>query len=202
MGHLASHNHKLLFLSYGRESTAAAEDLVARYNLEAKYGYTYGEDYVIFPFLAGEESAMTAGAADLFAAYTTDNRGTLLTALPLLETVKSMNDVDLVIFQSHIITIPHMYVRQFATAYGVRSISMGGYATVAPYYGTYVFGAMDRSAEYEIYVGLPGEEVGKMDMANLENILMVSLILIGLVHSLITRGAAVQISPKTGGATG
>jgi hypothetical protein len=194
---LASHDHKILFMAYGRESALVSEDLVKRNNLDSAYGYVYGEDYVIFPFLSGEESAMALGAENLFTAYSVDARGNALSSLPLLETVKGMEDVDLVIFQSHIITIPHMYVRQWPVKYGTRAISMGGYTTVGPYYGTFVFGAIDSAAEYELYVGRPGEELAKSDMANLENILMVGLITIGLIHSLMTRNKETTIGGVT-----
>lgn len=195
--HLASNNHKILFMAYGRESALVSEDLVKRNNLDSAYGYVYGRDYVIFPFLSGEESAMALGAESLASAYSTDARGNALSSLPLLDTVKDMTDVDMVIFQSHIITIPHMYVRQWPVKYGVRAISFGGYATVGPYYGTYVFGAIDSAAEYELYVGKPGEELAKSDMANLENIFMVGLITIGLIHSLTTRSKETTIGgPK------
>jgi len=193
MQHLATHNMKMIMLSYGRESAGAFEDMVIRYGLEEKYGYKYGVDYVIFPFLAGEESAIAA-AADLKTAYTTDNRGDPIDTLPLLQTVSGIQDAELCLFQSHIITIPHMFVRQWCIKYGIKGLSMGGYAQVAQYYGTYVFGSSDRAALYELDVGFPGEEVSKLDMVNLEGLLMAALILIGLVHSFLVseKKAAVE----------
>lgn len=184
---LCQRNFKIIFTSFGPDSPIAAEDLVKRANIEAKYNYVYGKDYVILPYAAGDETAMAATAADFWATYAADNRGNKLSDLSLMKNVRSMKDVSLAIVEYHIFTYGEMFVRQWPVKYGVPTIVDGQYYGISPYYGSYVLGNVDTflraEAEFEKLSGVPGEEMLKLEAANLEFFLIVIMIFAGLVVS-------------------
>jgi len=179
--HLVSRNAKIIMLSYGPVAPAAFEDMIRYANIEA-LGYKYGTDYVIFPFLAGEESAIAA-AGDLWSTYTVDNRGNSLSSLPLLKGVKGVQDAKLGLMGSNVVTVPHMMVRQWGVKYGLPLIG-SSYSEMSIYYNKYVFGCGPSGSLYELLTKNPGVELIKSDMTNIEGGISLAMIFIGLVYSL------------------
>jgi len=176
---LAQRNFKIIFTCFGPISPTSAEDMARRADLEGKFGYKYGQDYVIFPFLTGEEVAMAAVAADFAKAYSTDNRGNPTLSLPLMQRVHSMKDVQLAISYYSVNTFAEMFLRQWPVKYGVPYIAQGG--LVEAYFGKYVQGIGGISAAYESLVGIPGEELIKLQAGNVANLLTLSMILISVI---------------------
>lgn len=154
---ICRHHLKFIVASFGLAGALAGELMVKRANIEQAYGYVYGVDYVILPYAAGEETAMASFAANIQAVYSTDNRGNLLSSLPLMQKVHSLKDAQLAIGYNGTNTVATMYVRQWAAAYpDVTYLAMGG--PVDAYIGTLVKGLFEATS-YEVLVGAPGEEL-------------------------------------------
>jgi hypothetical protein len=164
---------KLIMTSFWHDTPQLWQALIEYSGVEKKYGLKEGVDFVIFPFLAGEESALAAVAADFHKAYSTDIRGVPVKDIPLMQNVHSLRDVQLLISDAGSFTFIDMFVRQWPAAYGIKSINTYVFATVAPYYGRFVHGALDDvrgRAEYESLTGYVGEDLLRMDSRNLQGL--------------------------------
>ncbi|MEM2921705.1 MAG: hypothetical protein QXF26_05240 [Candidatus Bathyarchaeia archaeon] len=163
---------------------SAMEDYFRLAKVEEKYGWKYGEDYVITPFIPGEETAMASFAADVWGTISTDYRGTPLSELPLMRDIHSLKDFDLAISMYGTFTFGEMWARQWPAKYGIPWIVYGLYGTVAAFYGTLCLGNLDLirgGAEFEYLTGLYGENMSRMDSRNFFGTTLVALIIIGNV---------------------
>lgn len=183
---------KLIFLNFEAGGEVACEYIIEWGHNPEKYNLKYGEDYVIMPYLAGEEAAMAAAAADFWSAYSTDYYGNPLDELPIFKNVRSIKDVDLAIAYYHIFTFGEMYVRQWPVKYGVPLLVIGQFYGIAPYYGTYVLGNIDATlrawAEWEYLVGKPGEELTRLDAQNLQGACALVFVFVPLIAWLVRTG--------------
>jgi hypothetical protein len=145
-------------------------------------GKQYGVDWIIMPFLAGEESALAAIARN---ARVTGNdliEGRPLDQFPIMEGINTMDDIPLTINDAGSFTFVDMWIRQWPAAYGNRGLNTMVFATVAPVYGIYVHGALDGNrgyAEYEKLTGYSGDQLIKMDMRNLQGIAVITIVILG-----------------------
>jgi hypothetical protein len=198
----AENGYKMLLFSYGTPCAAIWEQMVKASGIENKYGYVYGEDYVIFPYLAGDEIAMAA-VADIKGNYATDNRGNPTNTIPLLQNINSGDDADVFWTEYHIFTYGEMFIRQWPAAYGKPALNVGAWHGIAPWYGTYCVGSIGETTAYawlEQQVNMPGEELFKVEAANLVGLFGLAMILIGLVHSFIRGEAEFDTFAPVGGA--
>jgi hypothetical protein len=146
------------------------------------FNYKYGENMVVMPYLAGEETAMAAIAASLKATYSTDIKGTPLANIPLLKKIDKITDFDLVLIQFGVFTFAEMFMRQWPAKYNIQVISMCTYSVIASYYGSYVIGDLDLvrgNAEFERLTGILGEEIVYMDIRNINCGITLALIAFG-----------------------
>lgn len=183
---IAEKDLRLVLLNYKEGGQASLEYLIKYSNLEARTGWVYGEDYVMLPFLAGEESAMAASAEDLFSAFSTDAFDTSLSAIPIMSEVKSMNDAKLAICQYGIFTFGDQFARQWGANYpNVPLLVVGQYYGIAAYYGTSVVGNVDNTvvafAEYEFLTGFPGEELAKTEAINTQGYFTLACLIGGVI---------------------
>lgn len=168
---LYSNDLNLIFVPLGVGGELACEYMATYGGIVEEYGLVYGEDYVIMPFLAGEETAMAAVATNFRQAYSIDYKGIPIDDIPILDGVNDFNDIDLSIAQYGIFTFGEMFVRQWAVKYQPMLI-VGQFYGIAPYWGTYVIGDVDNTlrafAELEYLVDIPGEELIRLDSQNLQ----------------------------------
>jgi len=179
-----SHDLNIIFIPLGIGGELACEYMATYGGIVEEYGLEYGNDYVIMPFLSGEETAMAAIATNFRQAYSTDYRNSPIDSIPLLDGVDDFNDIDLTIGQYSIFTFGEMYVRQWAVNFQPILI-MGQFYGIAPYYGTYVTGNLDASmtkdwAAFEYIVNIPGEELIRLDTQNLQGLVTI-LMLYGMI---------------------
>ena len=171
---------KVIYVPLGIGGELAAEYASTYGGIVEEYGLEYGEDYVIMPYLAGEETAMAAVATNFREAYSMDIRGTPIDDIPLLDGIKDFNDIDLAIAQYGIFTFGEMFVRQWAVKFK-PIIVLGQFYGIAPYWGTYVVGNIDGTlrslAEMEYLVGIPGEELIRLDSMNLQGAFTIIMII-------------------------
>ena len=82
-----------------------------------------------------------------------------------------------------------MFIRQWATKYGIPTIANVNYANVAYVYGTYIKGNIDDlrgMTEFEVAVGYPGTHVAMMDARNLQAYTLYLAILWGMIATWVT----------------
>jgi len=187
LSYMYSQNLKVIFIPLGIGGELACEYMATYGGIVEEYGLQYGDDYVIMPFLSGEETAMAAVATNFRQAYSMDYRNTPIDSIPLLDGINDFNDIDLAIAQYGIFTFGEMFVRQWAVNYKPILV-MGQFYGIAPYYGTYVTGNLDASmtkdwAAWEYIVNIPGEELIRLDAQNLQG-----LVTIVMLWSLIIMG--------------
>ncbi|MEM2922390.1 MAG: hypothetical protein QXF26_08765, partial [Candidatus Bathyarchaeia archaeon] len=182
--YIFSRDLNVIFVSFMPGGEAAAEYIMRYRNLAGEFNLEYGKDYVIMPYLAGEEVAMASIASDFRKAYATDYRGTPIDAIPLLKDVKDMNDIDLAICDYTIFTFGEMFVRQWAVKYK-PILCIGHFYGIAPYWGSYVVGNIDRAlrayCEWEYLAGIPGEELIRLDAQNMQAAVSIATIFVGIV---------------------
>lgn len=145
-------------------------------------GKQYGVDWIIMPFLAGEESAMAAIARNMRVTGNDLIEGRPLEQFPIMEGINTMDDIPLTFNDAGSFTFVEMWIRQWPAAYGNRGINTMVFATVAPVYGIYVHGALDGNrgyAEYEKLTGYTGDHLVKMDMRNLQGIATIAIVILG-----------------------
>lgn len=145
-------------------------------------GKQYGVDWIIMPFLAGEESALAAIARNMRVTGNDLIEGRPLDQFPIMEGINTMDDIPLTINDAGSFTFVDMWIRQWPAAYGNRGLNTMVFATVAPVYGIYVHGALDGNrgyAEYEKLTGYAGDQLVKMDMRNLQGIAVITIVILG-----------------------
>lgn len=182
---------KMIFYGFFGESPEAIYANVRYARLEEDYGYVYGEDYAVFPYLAGEESALAA-VADNMRLLNLDILGNSIDSLSVMDGINTLDDVDLGVLPPYeVLTFGAEAARQWG-ARGLKIIDGSNYAPIAPYYGPdkYFLGALDADrgmAEYEVLVGLPGSEAAKMDIRNVVGITIMALTLLAVANDLVTK---------------
>jgi hypothetical protein len=145
-------------------------------------GKEYGVDWIIMPFLAGEESALAAAAKNMRVCGNDLIEGRPLNEFPIMEGIYTMDDIPLTWNDAGSFTFVEMWIRQWPSAYGNRAIGTMVFATVAPVYGIYVHGYLDGNrgyAEYEKLTGYAGDHLIKMDMRNAQGIAIIAIVLMG-----------------------
>lgn len=178
---IARRGAKMIFANFIYGGGAVSEAVVGPANagIEKKFGYKYGVDYVILPWVAAGDVSYAAVANDFFM-FSTDYYGNPLDTLPLMQKAKSIRDCKLGLGAPGIdVTTVMMIVRQWCQAYGLRMIVLTSFTAISVYYGKYIFGDLDGTlgaAEYQYMTGIPGDELIKMDARNIS--LAISSVLI------------------------
>jgi hypothetical protein len=182
---------KAVCLSLGAIAPLIFEDIYERNNLEEIYGLTYGVDYVITPFISGEETAMASFAADTWSTMASDLFGTPIQNIPLMQEVRSAEDVDLWWFASYSAGNIDQAVRQWGWAYDQPIImAFQSYGSAAYAYPWPLVGVLDGirgEAEFEYMSGFPGAELARYEGQSTAGITMLSTIAIGLIYYNLTR---------------
>jgi len=168
--YLASKHPSIIFVAWREFNVPITQDIVKRVDLEKTYGYVYGKDYVILPFVPGEEAGLVSFASDIHATCRTDFFGHPIDSLPLMQKVRTLKDANFILFMGITFTFTLSGVRQWATPYAARFVTwLVGVSTVLPYYGKEVKAHLgyEHLAEFEKATGIPGEAMMKLDISNL-----------------------------------
>ena len=188
---------KFVMQAFSAEAPVVYPDWMAAADPES-YGYVYGEDYVLFGYLAGGEMAMASFAADVWKCYETDQYGNKLSDLPLMENIHSWEDFDIALGSSSNCVFQDMFVRQWcaegkqnpiddpygpnlATVYIPQSTCA---PNTVPYYKTnpgihaMIYGTQG-AAELEAVTGRLGHSTALADAKNLGIIVNVCLVICG-----------------------
>lgn len=188
---LAANKIKIIIEPFNAQGPQYAAKLLATIKIEEVYGYKYGVDYVIMPYLAGEEVAFAKGT-DFEAAYATDVYGTPRQNLPLLQGLKTFADIDLIICVHLTCTWPDLFMRQYWTVYHKPMILLtnGCSTAIAPYLGKGVIGYIDglgMGAQFELLANVPGGCMRMITPRSLQGVLIICFVIAGNIIYFATR---------------
>lgn len=164
-------------------------------DLAAEYGKVYGTDFVNLGYRANYVSVLKGMGSSIEMIYPTDNSGTLLAELPLMQKVKNYNDIAM-IFVVADNGIIDTWVSIVNAQYG-KTIVAGVTSVMAPKQYSYVgtgqlsglLGGMKGAAEYEQLVGKPSLAVIGMGIQSLVHFLLIAMIIFGNIGFFMTRRA-------------
>ncbi|MEW6050443.1 MAG: hypothetical protein AB1644_05195 [Candidatus Zixiibacteriota bacterium] len=164
--------------------------------LAAQYGKTYGVDYVNLGYKPGYVSVLRGMGTSIEGIFPTDNSGTPLSELPLMQRVKNYEQVDFIFVVADNATVD--YWVSIVNAQFRKPVGAGVTAVMAPKQFAYVgsgqlvglLGGMKGAAEYEKLVGKSGLATTGMGMQSLVHFLLIALIVVGNVGYIVTRQVA------------
>ncbi|MFH1312041.1 MAG: hypothetical protein ABIJ00_02335 [Candidatus Eisenbacteria bacterium] len=131
--------------------------------MAAKYGKTYGVDYVNLGFKEGREAVMVSVAEDMRTAFPEDFAGTAWDSIPMLEGIRNLTDLEMIVCVSAGYPGIKEWIQQVSTRYDITT-GGGVTAVTGPEMYPYIqsgqlvglLAGMKGAAEYEQLVGKPG----------------------------------------------
>ncbi len=181
---------KVLYWSCSQEGHMYAGRILE--DIAPLYDYEYGEDLLILPYKAGQESAVL-GLKDFYSTFQTDVYGTPVDDIPMLSDFSGLQDLSLCVVNTGSDDISY-FVRHIGPAFDMPIIAAGT-APVLPYVAPYldsgqVKGAIigtSGAAEYEMLAGLPGMATGAMDAQQVGHVFIITMIVLGNIGYIFER---------------
>ncbi|RME71181.1 MAG: hypothetical protein D6776_10605 [Planctomycetota bacterium] len=159
---------------------------------------TYGEDYCFLGQRAGAGILIITMGQSLYAAFPVDNAGNSTRAMPMLQDVRSLSDID------YLICLASGNTGETWVAYGSERyhfpMGIGCTAVIAPdlypFYQagqiTGIIGGIKGAWEYEALIGIPGSATEAVPAQTAAHLLVIVLVLLCNVgYFLAGRGRAV-----------
>ena len=164
--------------------------------MAAKYGKVYGVDFVNLGFKYNYQAVLAGLGQSIESIFPTDNSGTPLAELPLMNSVKNYRDISF-IFEVADNATAEYWVKIVNAQYGVP-IGCGGTAVQAPKFYAFVasgqfvglLGGMRGAAEYEQLIHEEAKAMSGMQVQSLVHLLIIGLVILGNVSYFITRRQA------------
>jgi len=171
-----------------------AESVTRR--MAEQYGKVYGKDYVNLGYKYGYVAVLQGMGQSIESIFPTDNSGTPLSQLPLMDSVKNYDDVAF-IFEVADNSTADYWVSIVNAQYGVPMVG-GVTAVSAPKYYAYVashqfvglLGGMKGAAEYEKLVDKTGTATLGMNAQSLVHLLIIALVILGNISYFAKRRKA------------
>lgn len=150
-----------------------------------EYGKQYGIDFVNLGYKANYVAVLKGMGTSIEAIYPTDNSGTPLAELPMMQNIKNYRDVSF-IFAVADNAIVEYWISIVNAQYGTP-VGAGVTAVSAPKYYSFVssgqmtglLGGMKGAAEYEQLVSKPAIAMKGMGIQSLIHLLIIGLVLVG-----------------------
>ncbi|MHC4130267.1 MAG: hypothetical protein ACYTEI_00100 [Planctomycetota bacterium] len=198
--HCAHKKLKMFYLALWPVGPQMIEDAINRVIRTDFPHLKYGEDYVNLGYKPGQEGVIKVIVTDLRELYTTDDKGTNIDLIPMMEGIYSVQDFDLLINVSAGYAGSKEWVQYAATPFRDRIRMVAGCTGVqAPLLYPYIpeqlpglLGAIKGAAEYEKlvldkYYRAQGEEpperylegIRRMGPQLVAHVLMIVLIIAG-----------------------
>ncbi len=158
-----------------------------------KYNKVYGVDYVNLGYKANYVAVMSGMGQAISDIFPTDNSGTLLSELPLMQQTPNYDSISFLFEVADNATADY-WVSIVNAQFGVPMVC-GTTAVGAPKYYAFVasgqfkglLGGMKGAAEYEILVGHKDAAVKGMSAQSLVHLLIIFLVLLGNLSFFIGR---------------
>jgi hypothetical protein len=210
--HCAEKQLKMYFMALWPVGPQMIDDAISKVIFTKFPHLVYGDDYLSLGFKAGNEGVIKVIVTNLRQMYTTDDKGTPLDAIPMMQGIRSVRDFDLVINVSAGYAGTKEWVQYGVTAFpkDIRMVA-GCTGVQAPLLYPYIpeqlpglLGAIKGAAEYEALVmDKYGEKDAKGEFAASEkpflegirrmgpqlvaHLLMIALIIVGNVIYFLER---------------
>jgi hypothetical protein len=152
-----------------------------------EYDKEYGVDYVNLGYKYGYVSVLKGMGLSIESIYPTDNSGTPLSELPLMDSVDNYRDVSF-IFEIADNATADYWISIVNAGYGVP-MAIGMTAVMAPKFYSFLgagqivglLGGMKGAAEYEILIEQEDAAFRGMDIQSLVHFLIILLVIVGNV---------------------
>jgi hypothetical protein len=153
--------------------------------LAALYGKKYGVDYVNLGYKYNYVAVLKGMGSSIEAIYPTDNSGTPLSQLPLMQKVKNYNDIKFIYVVADNGIVDY-WISIVNAQYGTP-IGAGVTAVMAPKFYSYLgagqmtglLGGMKGAAEYEQLAQHPDLAMRGMGIQSLVHFLIIGLVILG-----------------------
>ncbi len=196
--HLFQKNCKVVTLSNIPLGGPSMAETVTRMMAE-KYDKVYGVDYVNLGYKYGYVAVLTGMGQSIEDIFPTDNSGTPLSELPLMDSVKNYSDVSFIFEVADNATADY-WVSIVNAQYGVP-MGCGATAVMAPKFYAFIasgqfvglLGGMKGAAEYEMMVGEKGKATVGMGAQSLVHLLIIGLVILGNIGYFMGRGKKGQL---------
>jgi len=199
--HMLDKGMKLVFVS-GFVDGPIQVDIKLFKSLDLR-GKTYGVDYVNLGYLAGGPTGMAAFASDITKIYNTDYYGTPLSAIPLMKSIKTINDFQLAVVCTSGVPSTVDYLDQYNLKYGTPIVSgtLGSAPELVPYFNSGQLKGytpdIRGAAEYEILSGHPGYAVASLDASSSYAVVILTLVILGNIAMLVGRMGKTKVEGST-----
>ena len=157
-------------------------------------GKEYGVDFVNLGYRPGAAVVLNSMARDFHQTFPEDVTRTRLSNIPLMQNIKSVNDIDLIVSLSAGDPGYRTYIEQIGSQYnvpivsGVTAVSVPG---LVPYVQSgnvdAILGGLRAAAEYERLIDTPGLGLGGMDAQSVAHITIIAFIFVGNVAFIATK---------------
>jgi hypothetical protein len=189
--HLMGLGHRIIALSLWADGVMYARRAVD--TCAPLYGYEYGVDYVVLPWVAGRDAAVAAMGRDFRSVYTMDFFDRPVSSLPLYDDIIDIQSIALVVSYATGDDQDY-YLQQLEAVYGVP-VTGGCTAVSVPGRMPYIqsgqlkgiLAGLRGAAEYEVLVGQPGLAAAGMDAQSLSHAMVIVFILLGNVAYIVGR---------------
>ena len=167
--------------------------------IAALYDKQYGVDFVNLGYKANYVAVMQGMGQSIESIFPTDNSGTPLDSLPLMQEIENYSDIAFIYEVADNATADY-WVAIVNAQYGTP-MSVGMTAVSAPKYYAFIasgqvvgiLGGMRGAAEYEQLIGEQDDAFRGMDAQSLVHLLIIALVVIGNVGFIINKGARRRI---------
>ncbi len=156
-------------------------------------GKEYGRDYVNLGYKSGQEVVIARMGTDIRELFPTDNYGTRLSEIPMMDGIENIQSFDFIMNISAGYPGTREWVQQIVSRYDM-DLASGCTAVSAPEYYAYhqsgqligLLGGLKASAEYEKLAGIPSDDppimaraTSGMDAQSMAHLVLVIFIVIG-----------------------
>lgn len=195
MHQLWSKDVKIIVVSFWAEGPLVFTQLLNQMD-PTSYGKVYGEDWIQLGYIPGSEPAMRAFGDDMAKAVAKDYiQGKNLSEFPIMQTVNSANDIDLIISIETGTPGLTEWLRQWNEPYKVP-IVVGCIGVSAPGMAPFLqsgqlsalLPGLTSSAEYELLLNRKGLAIAGVDAVSMSHILVVALVVLGNIAYFVNRG--------------
>lgn len=168
-----------------------AENVTRR--IAEEYGKVYGVDYVNLGYKYGYVSVLKWMGQSIESIFPTDNSGTPLSELPIMDSVVNYNEIAFIFEVADNATADY-WISIVNAGYGVP-MGVGATAVMAPKFYAFVganqivglLGGMKGAAEYEILIDQEDAAFKGMDIQSLVHLLIIGLVVVGNVSFFMGR---------------
>lgn len=159
----------------------------------AEFGKEYGIDYVNLGYRANYVAVMHGLASSIESIFMSDNTGTPLRELPMMQNIKNYDDLDFIYVVADNATVDY-WISIVNAQYDIR-VGSGVTAVVAPKMYAFVesgqmtglLGGMKGAAEYEKLLGKKGTATRGMDSQSLVHLLVIFFVVVGNIGYFASR---------------